>query len=46
MANAKVQVCWAYEDAAPGDGTRVLVDRSCASGTATTRSASGMRGAS
>ena len=27
MANAKVQVRRAYEDAAQGDGTRVLVDR-------------------
>ena len=27
MANAKVQVCRAYEDLAQGDGTRVLVDR-------------------
>ena len=27
MANAKVQVRRAYEDPAPGDGTRVLVDR-------------------
>ena len=27
MANAKVQVRRAYEDAVQGDGTRVLVDR-------------------
>jgi hypothetical protein len=27
MTNAKVQVRRAYEDAAQGDGTRVLVDR-------------------
>ena len=28
MANAKVQVCRAYEDPAQGDGTRVLAGRS------------------